>query len=165
MLERVQNIETELQRLTALSEELQFRVERVVQDGTNRVGDLEFRLVELEGGDISTLGETTTLGGDLAYPEEDESEKVDAPELAVGERADFDMAQKSFEEERYGDAIQILNRFSQTYPDSPLAAEAMVLSMLRTSISRFQMRRPRVGRCEMRMRGSGLITARSASHE
>ena len=37
------------------------------------------------------------------------------------------MAQKSFEEERYGDAIQILNRFSQTYPDSPLAAEAMVL--------------------------------------
>ena len=57
VLERVQNIETELQRLTALSEELQFRVERVVQDGTNRVGDLEFRLVELEGGDISTLGE------------------------------------------------------------------------------------------------------------
>ena len=44
VLERVQNIETELQRLTALSEELQFRVERVVQDGTNRVGDLEFRL-------------------------------------------------------------------------------------------------------------------------
>ena len=50
VLERVQSIETELQRLTALSEELQFRVERVVQDGTNRVGDLEFRLVELEGG-------------------------------------------------------------------------------------------------------------------
>jgi len=46
VLERVQNIETELQRLTALSEELQFRVERIVQDGTNRVGDLEFRLVE-----------------------------------------------------------------------------------------------------------------------
>lgn len=89
VLERVQNIETELQRLTALSEELQFRVERVVQDGTNRVGDLEFRLVELEGGDISTLGETTSLGGDLAYPEENESEKVDAPELAVGERADL----------------------------------------------------------------------------
>lgn len=127
VLERVQNIETELQRLTALSEELQFRVERVVQDGTNRVGDLEFRLVELEGGDISTLGETTTLGGDFAYPEEDQDETADAPELAVGERADFDMAQKSFDEERYGDAIQILNRFSQTYPDSPLAAEAMVL--------------------------------------
>jgi tol-pal system protein YbgF len=127
VLERVQNIETELQRLTALSEELQFRVERVVQDGTNRVGDLEFRLVELEGGDISTLGETTTLGGDFDYPEEDVSNVADAPELAVGERADFDMAQKSYDEERYGDSIQILNRFSQTYPDSPLAAEAMVL--------------------------------------
>jgi tol-pal system protein YbgF len=84
-------------------------------------------LVELEGGDISALGETTTLGGDFDYPEEDVSNVADAPELAVGERADFDMAQKSYDEERYGDSIQILNRFSQTYPDSPLAAEAMVL--------------------------------------
>lgn len=127
ILDRVQNIETELKRLTALSEELQFRVERVVQDGTNRVGDLEFRLVELEGGDISALGETTTLGGDLNYPEETQDPMEDAPELAIGERADFDMAQKSFDEGRYGDAVQILNRFSQSYPDSPLAAEAMVL--------------------------------------
>ena len=68
MLERVQNIETELQRLTALSEELQFRVERVVQDGTNRVGDLEFRLVELEGGDISTLVKPRPLAVILPIP-------------------------------------------------------------------------------------------------
>ncbi|NDH74662.1 MAG: tol-pal system protein YbgF, partial [Rhodobacteraceae bacterium] len=127
VLDRLNALEAQVQQLTAATEQLDFRIGRVVSDGTNRIGDLEFRLVELEGGDISTLGETTSLGGDLAYPEENESEKVDAPELAVGERADFDMAQKSFAEERYGDAIQILYRFSQTYPDSPLAAEAMVL--------------------------------------
>ena len=68
VLERVQNIETELQRLTALSEELQFRVERVVQDGTNRVGDLEFRLVELEGAIFQPLVKPRPLAVILPIP-------------------------------------------------------------------------------------------------
>ncbi len=59
----VQAIEAELQRLTALTERLQFRIDSIVEDGTRRIGDLEFRLVELEGGDVSQLGETSTLGG------------------------------------------------------------------------------------------------------
>ena len=63
VLERVGAIERELQRLTAQTEQLEYRVNRIVSDGTNRIGDLEFRLVELEGGDIGALGETTTLGG------------------------------------------------------------------------------------------------------
>ena len=65
VLERVDAIENELRRLTARTEELSLRVEAVAQDGTRRVADLEFRLVELEGGDVSTLGQTSTLGGDL----------------------------------------------------------------------------------------------------
>ena len=65
VLDRVTAIETELQKLTAKTEQLQFRIQSIVKDGTNRIGDLEFRLVELEGGDLSTLGETTTLGGDI----------------------------------------------------------------------------------------------------
>ncbi|MFT5363640.1 MAG: hypothetical protein ACI9VX_001263, partial [Dinoroseobacter sp.] len=55
MLGRVNAIEAELQRLTAQTEALDLRVNRVVSDGTNRIGDLEFRLVELEGGDLSQL--------------------------------------------------------------------------------------------------------------
>lgn len=62
VLERVTAIEAELQRLTAQTEQLTHRVQSIVQDGTNRIGDLEFRLVELEGGDLSQLGETSTLG-------------------------------------------------------------------------------------------------------
>ena len=50
VLDRVTAIEAELQRLTSKTEELQYRVQRIVEDGTNRIGDLEFRLVELEGG-------------------------------------------------------------------------------------------------------------------
>ena len=43
-LQRVDLIEAELQRLTAKTENLEFRIGRVVSDGTNRIGDLEFRL-------------------------------------------------------------------------------------------------------------------------
>ena len=31
-------------------------VRRIVDDATNRVGDIEFRLTELEGGDTSVAG-------------------------------------------------------------------------------------------------------------
>ncbi|SFP95579.1 tol-pal system protein YbgF [Roseivivax halotolerans] len=63
-IDRVNTIEAELQRLTSRTEELTFRIDRVVQDGTNRIGDLEFRLCELEDDcDIGSLGETPSLGG------------------------------------------------------------------------------------------------------
>ncbi|MEO0634424.1 MAG: tol-pal system protein, partial [Pseudomonadota bacterium] len=41
--DRIAAIESELQRLTGKSEELEFRIGRVIEDGTNRIGDLEFR--------------------------------------------------------------------------------------------------------------------------
>ncbi len=62
-LERLDALEAELARLTEKTERLEFRIDQIVTDGTNRIGDLEFRLVELEGGDLSQLGETSTLGG------------------------------------------------------------------------------------------------------
>ncbi|MFW8637052.1 tol-pal system protein YbgF [Cribrihabitans pelagius] len=68
VLDRVGAIEAELQRLTAQTEQLTHRIDRIVTDGTNRIGDLEFRLVELEGGDLGALGETSTLGGGALPP-------------------------------------------------------------------------------------------------
>jgi len=62
LLERAGLLEEEVRRLTAQVEALRFRIDSVVADGTNRIGDLEFRLTELEGGDFSTLGETRPLG-------------------------------------------------------------------------------------------------------
>ncbi|MEO0677810.1 MAG: tol-pal system protein, partial [Pseudomonadota bacterium] len=44
VLDRVNAIEMELQQLTSKSEELEFRIDRIVRDGTNRIGDLEFRI-------------------------------------------------------------------------------------------------------------------------
>ncbi|MEM8581831.1 MAG: tol-pal system protein, partial [Pseudomonadota bacterium] len=54
-LERLDSLEAELARLTEKTEQLEFRIDQIVTDGTNRIGDLEFRLVELEGGDLSQL--------------------------------------------------------------------------------------------------------------
>lgn len=129
VLDRMNSIEAELQRLTARTEELSFRVDRVVQDGTNRIGDLEFRLVELEGGDVSALGETTTLGGDTdvssSQTSSSQTSVVTAPtELAVGEEADFRAAQAAMEAGNFDEAVVLLEGFNQAYPGSPLAAEA-----------------------------------------
>jgi tol-pal system protein YbgF len=126
VVERVDAIEAELQRLTGATEKLEFRVSRVISDGTNRIGDLEFRLVELEGGDLSALGETTTLGGLIEdpKPEPAQSPKI---ELAVGEEADFALAEAALEEQRYNDAAEMFSRFGTTYPASPLVAKAYLL--------------------------------------
>lgn len=129
VLDRVAAIEAELQRLTAQTEQIEHHVNRVVSDGTNRIGDLEFRLVELEGGDVSKLGQTSTLGGDtgrtvVAPDTGSATGGTTATELAVGEQADFDAASKALAEGDYASAATLLGRFEQSYPGSPLAAEA-----------------------------------------
>ncbi len=123
---RVDQLEAELARLTAQTEELQNRVDRIVTDGTNRIGDLEFRLVELEGGDISQLGETTTLGGGempqvAALPDTEITPEV---QLAVGEQADFDRAMTALNEADYQTAVDLFAAFTTTYPGGPLTGEA-----------------------------------------
>lgn len=129
ILERVDAIEAELQRLTRQTEQLNQRVQNIVSDGTNRIGDLEFRLVELEGGDLSTLGETSTLGGDdqttsAVLPTENQPATPDQGELAVGERADFDTASQALADGDFQTAATMFTQFDTSYPGSPLAPEA-----------------------------------------
>ena len=125
--ERIDAIEFALQRLTARTEELENRVERVVADGTMRVGDLEFRLVELEGGDLAALGETSTLGGSLDLGN-DTTPTGEFPgpegELAVGEQDDFDRALTAFEDGDYSAAVARFQAFNETYPAGPLSGAA-----------------------------------------
>ncbi len=132
LLDRVDAIEAALIELTARTEELEHRVDQIVRDGTNRIGDLEFRLVELEGGDISQLGETTTLGGaapmggtDFLPPAGDGGNG--GSQLAVGEQADFDAARDAFDAGNMQDAAARLDRFVDAYPGSPLSDEANFL--------------------------------------
>ncbi|MBK0329198.1 tetratricopeptide repeat protein [Rhodobacteraceae bacterium F11138] len=129
VLDRVSAIEAELQRLTARSEQLENRINRVVEDGTNRIGDLEFRLVELEGGDVGTLGETTTLGGPAGgaagavAPPAQIQPAEETGELAVGEEADFKAAMAALNEGDNARAAELFGQFNTAYPGSPLAAQ------------------------------------------
>lgn len=128
VLGRVGAIEASLQRLTAQTEQLEYRINRIVADGTNRIGDLEFRLVELEGGDIAALGETSTLGGDdgtgqVALGGTVEAE-TDGSELAVGEQADYEAAKQALSEGSHQAAAEKFASFTQAYPGSPLATQA-----------------------------------------
>ncbi|WP_152467000.1 tol-pal system protein YbgF [Sulfitobacter sp. THAF37] len=128
VLERVGAMESELQRLTSKTEELENRINRIVDDGTRRIGDLEFRLVELEGGDLGALGETTTLGGEgqasVSAPLTDPATPTDQASLAVGEEADFKRAQEVLASGDFRAAADLFATFNQTYPGGPLAAEA-----------------------------------------
>ena len=127
VLDRVDSIEAELQRLTSKTEELENRIDRIVVDGTNRIGDLEFRLVELEGGDIGQLGETTTLGGGELPEAPVAAPAPGGAELAVGEQADFERAQTAFEEGNYQVAAEQFQTFTETYTGGPLTGEAHFL--------------------------------------
>ena len=129
-LDRLAAIEAELQRLTAKTEQLEFRVNRITVDGTNRIGDLEFRLCELEEGcDIALLGETPSLGGvDSAAQVPVPSEVPGTgPALAVGEQADFDAAQADLSNGNLQAAADRFSAFVSAYPGSPLSAEAYYL--------------------------------------
>lgn len=130
VLDRVGTIESELARLTSKAEELEFRIDAIVRDGTNRIADLEFRLVELEGGDVSKLKETTTLGGKAGASSSNHTTSAvtqtesDAPQLALGEQADFDAAKTALEAGNNAEALTKFTTFNETYPGSPMAASA-----------------------------------------
>jgi len=130
VLDRVGTIESELARLTSTAEELEFRIDAIVRDGTNRIADLEFRLVELEGGDVSKLKETTTLGGEAGASSSTHATSAvtqtesDAPQLALGEQADFDAAKAALEAGNNAEASAKFATFNETYPGSPMAAPA-----------------------------------------
>jgi len=130
VLERVSAIESELQRLTAHIEQLDFRIKQIVADGTNRIGALEFRLVELEGGDVSKLGETSTLGGDVAETSAALALPLPQPipetELAVREKADFEAANLALGSGAYREAADLYSAFRVAYPGSPLLTEALL---------------------------------------
>lgn len=129
-LQRLDAIEAEVQRLTSKNEELEFRIDQVVRDGTNRIGDLEFRLVELEGGDLSKLGDTPTLGGgempEVSTPAATTPETPPETELAVSEEADFRRASEALDAGNFAEAVDLFQSFDDSYPGSPLEAQAHI---------------------------------------
>ncbi len=127
-LQRLDAIEAQLMQLTSKTEAVEIRLKSVVSDGTNRVGDLEFRVCELtEGCDPATLGATSPLGGaDPAAPPPDVATTPDTGgvELAVGEQAEFDRAKEVLATGDFRGAETLFATYAQTYPGGALTPEA-----------------------------------------
>jgi tol-pal system protein YbgF len=147
-LDRMNAMEAELARLTAATESLQIRVDKVVADGTNRVGDLEFRLCELEKGcDTANLPETAALGGPAVAatgsepvagatttpstgPTTSDPAAANQPpkvEMAMNEQSDFDRAKALMDGGDFTGAAGQFATFVQNYPGGPLTGEAQFL--------------------------------------
>lgn len=130
-LERLNAIEAELQRLTSKAEELEFRINRITVDGTNRLGDLLFRVCELEEGcDVGLLGDTPSLGGvdnaTVVPLPADPVPEAQGPDLAVNEQADFERAEAALASGDFAGAAQLFGDFVAAYPGSPLTARAQL---------------------------------------
>ncbi len=131
-LQRMDTIEAELSRLTARTEQVELKLNRVVADGTNRIGDIEYRLCEAtEGCDPANLGETSVLGGSEGTDAVAQPVATDAgtggPELAIGEQADFDRAKEVLGTGDFRGAESLFATFTQSYPGGPLTQEAHYL--------------------------------------
>ena len=124
-LQRLDAIERQLQVLTGKTEQLEFRIEQVVADGTNRVSDLEFRLCELETGcDIGDLTDTPTLGGvSTGATQPTVAPSTTGPELAMSESGDFERAKTKLANGDSAGASIDFSTFLETYPGSPLTYE------------------------------------------
>jgi tol-pal system protein YbgF len=117
---RTQELEAEVRRLNGLIEELEHRLTRIAEDAALRIGDLEYRVVVLEGGDASVLGASPPLGGAPAV-----NPAANAPPaVAVSERAAFEAGVAEIRGGRAADGRRSLDAFRRAYPGSPLSGAA-----------------------------------------
>ena len=128
-LTRLDQLEAELRRLTDRVDVLTNDIARIVEDATNRVGDIEFRLTELEGGDTSVPAEPEPLGGGAdpaaaAAGLRRRGARRAPGALAVSEQADFDAAVAAADAGDNAQAAQLFATFLQNYPGGPLSTEA-----------------------------------------
>ncbi|MBL1435145.1 MAG: tol-pal system protein [Rhodobacteraceae bacterium] len=112
-LVRIDEINADLRAALGRVETLEIKVRQVIEDGTRRIGDIEFRLTELEGGDATLNAPTTPLGGT-----ESQSDVI------TPERQAFSDAKKALESGDGAAAAGLLAAFLGNFPDGPLSSEA-----------------------------------------
>ncbi len=115
---RIDEFNADLRTALGRVEALEIHIQSIIDDGTRRIGDLDFRVTEFEGGDTALLGTTVPLGGQI-----DDG----AAELALGERADFNAAKQALDDGDGALAATLLSTFVIAYPDGPLSIEARFL--------------------------------------
>lgn len=134
-IDRMNDMENQLARLTDRIEQTQNRINRIVEDGTRRIGDLEFRLCEMdETCDLSALTSVELggagMGGGLSV-EILPSDPADGPETGMAttaaEQADFDLAREVMGQGDFHRAAELFGYVAQNHAGGPLTAEALFL--------------------------------------
>lgn len=135
-IDRMNTMEARLAQLTGQTEQLQNRIDRVVKDGTTRIGDIEFRLCEMEEGcDLGSLT-TPTLGdqgGAAPLPSSDQqgalapAKTPSAGAATAAEKADFDRAREVLGQGDFRRAADLFAAVAKTHAGGPLTAEALFL--------------------------------------
>jgi tol-pal system protein YbgF len=120
LLDRVARMEASLANLTGRIEELELRIRRTIDEASNRLGDLEFRMTELEGGSTEGLTSPALGAGFGSATTPDPAQ----PQLAAGEQQAFDAAIALADDGQSEAAATALSQFIETYPGSPLGTEA-----------------------------------------
>lgn len=149
-IDRMNAMERDLARLTGEAERLRKRIDQVVRDGTNRIGDIEFRLCEMEDGcDLGalttpTLGDQSAgtggvvggvVGGTVAAAGPATGHPAGADPvtpsagvpLTAAERRSFEAASAAMQQGDFPRAAELFAAFARTHADSPAAAEAQFL--------------------------------------
>jgi len=117
---RLDRLEAEIRLLTGKIEQMQFDQRTVAKDAARRFGDIDFRLTELEGGDISAIAPVQLGGGQQTGP------RVAAgPQVSISERGDLDRAIEDVKQRRFDIGEDRLRGFLTDHPGSPLKAEAL----------------------------------------
>ncbi|SEA52911.1 hypothetical protein [Rubrimonas cliftonensis] len=134
--QRIDAQEAELRRLTAQAEQLGFELRRLREAQEARLQDLEFRIIELEGGD-PTAAFRTGDQPEAATPQAgapSPAAGLGAPPAALGslrgsigpdERAAFEAAMRDLEGLGPDAGRRSVSDFLSAYPDGALGAEAL----------------------------------------
>ena len=127
-IDRMNAMEAQLRRLTNQTEQLQNRVGRIASDNERRLGDLQFRLCELEPG--CNLGSVSMTGsGPAVAPEMLPAPPAEGdgtgPASTEAERHDFDAAEAALTAGDHLRAAEMFGAVAETHAGGPLTAEAL----------------------------------------
>lgn len=137
-LDRMNAVEAKLSQLTNQTEQMQNRIHRIVEDGTRRIEDIEFRLCEMD--EACNLGELTTpeLGSQATgaatptevlpvTPPETNEDQGSAAGATAAEQADFNAALEVLDQGDYMQAAEMFAEVAENHAGGALTAEALYL--------------------------------------
>lgn len=151
-LQRMNTMESQLSQLTSATEAMQNRINKVVADGSNQLGDLQFRVCELEKGcDPAKLPEDP-LGGKAGSAGASSRAALTAPapskltgpmtgsgaaasaaagsaknDMTVNEQAEFDRAKGVLGQGDFQGAADLFAAYAKAYPGGPLTPDAQYM--------------------------------------